>query len=143
MACVDADALFAILEGHLVKKLAGKQNDAAARYLSQCIIENPARGSLNQHLERSGLSRRRLEQRFIAATGLPMGMFMRKARFQKAIHLLGKRGSDLNLTHIGLSAGFYDQAHFINEFKAFSGLSPGEFKATELNNFMKTLMMVG
>jgi AraC-like DNA-binding protein len=143
MACADADALFACLEGHLVKRLAGKQHDTAVQYLAKCIIENPGRERLNHELERTGLSRRRLEQRFIGCTGLPMGMFMRKIRFQKALQLLGSRAATSNLTHVGLSAGYYDQAHFVNEFKSFSGLSPGEFEVTELNNFMKTLMMVG
>jgi AraC-like DNA-binding protein len=28
---------------------------------------------------------------------------------------------------LALSCGYYDQSHFINEFKSFSGLSPLEF----------------
>lgn len=142
MACACTDTLFACLEAHLLKKIAGRQNDSVVQQLSKCIIENPAREGLNLLLERTGLSRRRLEQRFIQSTGLPMGMFMRKMRFQKALQLMGSRANNLNLTQVGFTAGYYDQAHFINEFKKFSGLSPGEFQATELNNFMATLMVV-
>ena len=49
-----------------------------------------------------------------------------------------------NLTTIGLQAGYYDQAHFISDFKAFAGLSPKDFRCqtTELKDFLKTLVLV-
>ena len=133
---------FACLEDYLLKKFAGRQPDLMVHHLCRSIIGNASRDALNVQLAEIGVSRRRVEQRFMQSTGLSMGMFTRKVRFQKAVNLLGKSRSEQNLTDIGLQAGYYDQPHFINEFKAFSGLPPGEFNATGLNNFMKTLMMV-
>jgi AraC-like DNA-binding protein len=143
MACNGEDALFDCIEAYLAQKLTGILIDPIACQLAGLIINNPDPGVLTRKLDSFGLSRRRIEQRFIGSTGLTLGMFTRKVRFQRAIQLLGKERNEHNLTSIGLQAGYYDQPHFINEFKAFSGLPPGEFTITGLNNFMKTLMMVG
>ncbi len=139
--CAGDDALFHCLEGFLLKKLGNKQPDMLVHHICGLIIGNCGREALTGRLADVGLSRRRVEQRFSQSTGLSMGMFARKVRFQKAVHLMGSQQP--NLTSIGLQAGYYDQPHFINEFKAFSGLSPGEFHTTGLTNFMKTLMLVG
>lgn len=33
-----------------------------------------------------------------------------------------------SLTRIGLSAGYYDQSHFIREFKSYTGLTPSQYR---------------
>lgn len=38
--------------------------------------------------------------------------------------------TQLSLTEIGLTSGYYDQSHFIREFKSFTGLTPKEYKAS-------------
>jgi AraC-like DNA-binding protein len=141
--CNDKNALFNCLEGYLLKKLFDKQIDPLVYNIASQIIARPTREALNFHISTIGLSRRRIEQRFISSTGLSMGAFTRKVRFQKAVHLLKEQHDDINLTAIGLQAGYYDQAHFIYDFKAFSGLSPKNFyrPSTDLNEFMKTLVI--
>ncbi len=143
--CADKNALFDCLERYLLKKLSKKQNDPLVYSIARQIINNPTRQLLNLKISTLGLSRRRIEQRFINSTGLSMGAFTRKVRFQKAVHLLKEKHAGINLTTIGLQAGYYDQAHFISDFKAFSGLSPKNFRAqtTELKDFLKTLVMGG
>ena len=143
--CTDKNALFDCLEHYLLKKLFKKQNDPLVYSIARHIINTPTRQALNLNISALGLSRRRIEQRFIKSTGLSMGAFTRKVRFQKAVHLLKEKHTDINLTSIGLQAGYYDQAHFIGDFKAFSGLSPKSFRGetTELKDFLKTLVMAG
>ena len=89
-----------------------------------------------------GVTRRRIEQRFLETTGLPMGFFVRKVRFQKAVNLLRFK-NELSLTKIGLMAGYYDQSHFIREFKEFSGVTPKEFiqNSTDMKSFVSELML--
>ena len=52
--------------------------------------------------------------------------FLRVIRFQKAIEEISNRTS-VDWTSIAHESGYYDQAHFINDFKAFSGYTPSEY----------------
>jgi len=139
--CADSDALFSCLEAYMLKKLAGKQNDSLVSALARQIIDSPTRQNLKNTLCLSGLSRRRVEQRFIEATGLTMGLFTRKVRFQKTVHLL-KNAPKQSLTSLGISAGYYDQSHFIADFKAFAGVSPKNFQQqkTSLSDILNILV---
>jgi len=47
-------------------------------------------------------------------------------RFNKSLELV--RSSEESLTSIAFECGYYDQAHFIKEFKSYTGLTPGEVK---------------
>lgn len=85
--------------------------------------------SLTTHL---ALSERQLERRFSQQTGLSPKMFARMIRFRTAAMLLQQQPTRplQDLVH---EIGFYDQAHFIHDFKAFSGLTPTEYLAQQHN----------
>lgn len=53
-------------------------------------------------------------------------MFARVLRFQRMVHGL-HRGTPNSWADFASQFGFYDQAHFINEFKAFSGFTPKKY----------------
>lgn len=144
MSSQNPQLLFVCLENYLLQKLLSRQVDPLVQDLAMKIIREPVRDILNGHLAGINLSRRRIEQRFIESTGLTLGGFMGKMRFQKAVHLLKKQTTDTSLTIIGLNAGYYDQAHFINDFKTFSGMSPNNFRRqqTALKDFFNTLVLV-
>jgi AraC-like DNA-binding protein len=76
--------------------------------------------------EDAKVSRRQLERRFAEATGATPKAFQRTARFQTVLKklLLARSGDYLAAA---LAAGYYDQAHFIHEFKEYTGETPGEF----------------
>jgi AraC-like DNA-binding protein len=74
---------------------------------------------VTQHL---GLSPRRFIQLFASEVGLTPKVYCRLRRFQHTLHLL-HRGR-IDLAEAALSAGYYDQSHFIHDFQEFSGLSP-------------------
>ena len=86
-----------------------------------------AKGSLNidQLAREYSLSRRQFERKFKEFAGLTPKTFSRIVRFQCATQprLDGNR----DLTDIAYSCGYYDQSHFINEFREFSGYSPKEY----------------
>jgi AraC-like DNA-binding protein len=73
--------------------------------------------------ERLGLSPRRLIDRFSAHVGLTPKRFARVRRFQHIIRTL-TRGDAPAWAELALAAGYFDQAHFIHDFKEFSGLHP-------------------
>ena len=65
------------------------------------------------------LSVRQFERKFKELAGLPPKLYTRILRFQAATQQY--RGSK-SLTDIAYSCGYYDQSHFIHDFKEFSGL---------------------
>jgi len=54
--------------------------------------------------------------------------YLRVVRFQKALHTLQIQ-PDISLTHLSYECGYYDQAHFIKEFRQFSGYTPTGYLA--------------
>lgn len=75
-----------------------------------------------------GLSRKRLLERFRDAVGLTPKQFCRVRRFQQAL-AQAHRAVEVDWADIATSCGYYDQAHFIHDFRAFSGLTPTGYRA--------------
>jgi transcriptional regulator GlxA family with amidase domain len=69
------------------------------------------------HMARThGLSRRQFARRFSAAAGMPPKLFARITRFQSLVRAL--LSTDVaRWASVSSVAGFYDQAHMINEFR--------------------------
>lgn len=72
------------------------------------------------------LSQKQFERRFKANTGFNPKLYARIVRFETA---LNNRENYINLTEVAHANGYYDQAHFISDFKAFTGYSPNKFFA--------------
>jgi AraC-like DNA-binding protein len=73
---------------------------------------------------RYSLSDRRLQMIFQESTGMTAKKYCRLKRFHYSVaELKGHEG----MTAAALSAGYYDQAHFIHEFREFAGTNPGAF----------------
>ena len=70
-----------------------------------------------------GLSERRMSQIFREEVGLSPKLWCRIRRFQTITKKLHAR-VDMPWAELALACGYYDQSHFANDFKAFSGLDP-------------------
>ncbi|MEC4114797.1 helix-turn-helix domain-containing protein [Myroides pelagicus] len=84
-----------------------------------------------------GMSERSLERLFRYQVGMSAKMCMRIARFQASLTLL-RTGDYKDLTWLAYSSNYYDQSHFIRDFKAFTGTTPRDYKAhsqEQLPNF--------
>ncbi len=71
------------------------------------------------------LSTRQFERKFKEFAGLSPKLYSRVVRFQAATQR--KLGGFRDLTEIAYACGYYDQSHFINDFRQFSGYSPKEY----------------
>ena len=70
----------------------------------------------------------------VAQAGWLMRSFIRMTRFLHACAAIRNR-APVNLTRVAHDCGYYDQSHFIHDFKSFSGYNPGIYfsgKAGEL-----------
>ncbi|MEO8215789.1 MAG: AraC family transcriptional regulator [Acidobacteriota bacterium] len=77
----------------------------------------------------SGISSRQLERRFVNATGASPKFFLRLLRFRFVVQAM--QSSPQDWLDAAMAQGFYDQPHLVNEFRSFSGMTPGRFLANE------------
>jgi AraC-like DNA-binding protein len=71
------------------------------------------------------LSRRQFERKFLHYAGNSPKQFQRIARFNAVIKGFEKRNQ--SLTKMAYDCGYYDQSHFIHDFRCFAGYSPKTF----------------
>jgi AraC-like DNA-binding protein len=90
------------------------------------ILKQPSQQSIEDISKKVGYSQKHLIHLFKSNVGLTPKGFLKIIRFQKAIQDI-PRIKVLGWSHLALEAGFYDQAHFIHEFKHFSGFTPDAY----------------
>lgn len=83
----------------------------------------PGRWRIADLSDAVGMSRRRLEELFRAGVGLTPKQLQRLARFRRALETIG-RAPDIGWSAFALDCGYYDQAHFSNEFRHHAGIGP-------------------
>jgi len=133
MSARNVERMFAILERALMARL----NQAAAF----AIVFDPAIAFAVASLGRFGspvrvaavadqvgMSTRRFIETFRERTGLTPKAFQRVRRFQHALRTLHAK-TDENWAALAADCGYYDQPHFIHDFRSFSGMTPGEYIA--------------
>jgi AraC-like DNA-binding protein len=74
-----------------------------------------------------GRSRARFAATFRDRVGVTPKRFARIVRFDRALHAIADGGGTSSLGDIALAAGYYDQAHFTNEFREHAGITPRAF----------------
>jgi transcriptional regulator GlxA family with amidase domain len=83
-----------------------------------------------------GVSPRWFTQVFHAEVGLTPKRYQRIQRFQAALCYI-EWEQQLDWAGVAVACGYFDQAHFIHDFRAFSGLSPTAYyaqRAARLNH---------
>jgi AraC-like DNA-binding protein len=75
-----------------------------------------------------GVSDRRLSQVFREEVGMAPKTWTRLRRFQAAVRALHNK-VDIPWATLALECGYYDQSHFANDFRAFSGIDPTTYSA--------------
>ena len=83
-----------------------------------------------------GLGERSCQRIFAATLGMPPKSFARLTRFLHACSQL-QRGHWTHLTHLAHDCGYYDQAHFIADCRAFSGMTPSHLAAARGFSFLE------
>ena len=72
------------------------------------------------------LSTKQFLRVFTGHIGISPKDFLRIVRFQHALYMLQSTPA-MTFSRLACECGFYDQPHLINEFKIFSGYTPGEY----------------
>lgn len=105
-----------------------RKDDAALDEAVKLIRSAGGQLSIEEVGQRVGLSRKQLERKFVSTVGTTPKTFARISRFLNICHHLeGHR--EKTLTQLAYECGYFDQAHFIREFTAFTGFTPKAFFA--------------
>jgi AraC-like DNA-binding protein len=118
---------FEILERVLLRELArGCDPHAAVRFALGQFTAAPHMTTIASVTEQIGLSPKRFIQVFRDETGFTPKVFCRIRRFQQALGRMEGRKS-VAWAEVALDCGYFDQAHFIHDFRAFSGINPSTY----------------
>jgi hypothetical protein len=90
------------------------------------ILLTKGSAPINTILKDDLSKRRQLERKFTNQIGISPKQLGKVIRLQTALKMLLNRQSE-NLTRIAYESEYYDQAHFIKDFKEFTGTTPKEF----------------
>jgi AraC-like DNA-binding protein len=77
-------------------------------------------------VSRFKLSKRTLQRLFSQYVGVSPKWVIRRYRLQEAAERLAE-GEEIDWPKLALDLGYFDQAHFINDFKAIIGNTPAEY----------------
>lgn len=124
----DIATVLSTLNTYLTKRIASTTNvkDKIADHAVQYIFKERANSNLDKLASECGVSNRYIQKLFLEKVGFSPKFLIRIARFQQAIGHLAHHNS-ASLTELTYLTGYYDQAHFIKEFNAFTGTSPSQF----------------
>lgn len=134
------EKIIVVLEQFIKKQLRATQ----LHYRAECVegaisLMQKHRGniSINKLQYLTNVERKTLERAFMNFHGITPKVYSQIIRFNTAVQLINK---DFNLTEISHNLDYFDQSHFIKEFKKFSGYTPTTFKETiEIEHSKRTI----
>ncbi len=93
----------------------------------EMILRHSGDITLGEEALELGISRKTLHKHFLLHLGRTPSEFKNVARFRKALHKKVTPSSEIKLTKLAYYADYFDQAHMIKGFKAFTNTSPKKF----------------
>ena len=119
----------ALVETYLLDTIAGTKRRVDNLAIVDDVMRELRRQDFFENIEtiasRYGISSRYLQKLFLQYTGLTPKLYSKIHRFQHSLRLVTKK--EAPLTSIAYDCGYFDQSHFIREFKSFTGLTPSGY----------------
>jgi AraC-like DNA-binding protein len=121
-----------IIEAFLFNRLADRQTiDTIVQSTIETILSANGQFSVNELSKQNNINRRQLTRKFSSAIGLSPKQLSKTIRIQATLKtLLTKEVT--SLADLAYENEYFDQAHFIKDFKEFTGLTPKEFYGDNL-----------
>lgn len=124
----DSTRRIKVINEHLTKL---KAQDNPVEKAIECIFSSNGMLSITAVCDQCGISERQVERHFKKYVGLSPKFYARIIRFSYIFQIAQKK--KLSWTEVGLESGFYDQPHFIKNFKVFTGEDPTTYFFDEPN----------
>jgi len=116
------------LEAWLRRQARGPAADRLVAHALACLDRVPAVAGITTLATDLGLSPRRFGARFREQVGLSPKRYARLRRFQSVVACVHRQAT-VDWAGVAVDAGFHDQPHLVHEFRAFAGMSPGQYLA--------------
>lgn len=127
-----------IIENFLLEKLNEKTTiDNIVKTTIDALLATNGSASIRTILKEDLSKRRHLERNFKKQIGVSPKQLGKVIRLQTALKMLLNKKAE-NLTDIAYESEYFDQAHFIKDFKEFTGINPKDFLGNE-NMTLSTL----
>ncbi|WP_342379722.1 helix-turn-helix transcriptional regulator [Myxococcus stipitatus] len=101
---------------------------ARLRDLVERLAQDASLTRMEQVAELAGMEPRNLQRRFRAAVGVSPKWVLQRYRLHEAAEQLARPDAP-DMASLALQLGYFDQSHFIRDFKALVGCAPGEYAA--------------
>ena len=124
---------FRILENFLITKFVSKMDlNPCVSFAVGEMTERPDAINIARMNNKIGYSQKHFTDIFRKQVGVNPKSYLKIMRFQKAVRTIDA-ADEIDWGTIALDCGFYDQAHFINDFKHFSGFTPEQYSKIHTN----------
>ena len=135
-----AGAALEAIETALLELWTSKAIHPAVTFALGVIDRAPETASIAAVTGAIGMSAKRFIERFKNEVGMTPKRYCRVRRFQRAL-ASAHRPAGVDWTQVALDCGYFDQAHFIHDFKSFAGVTPTAYHAarTPFQNHVKIL----
>lgn len=128
----DRGASVALLDAALAHGLATTAQLAPQqRHALHLLRTRPGR-DISEIARDIGWSGKHLASRVKDAVGIGPRCFRRLLRFQTLTAMIGRHAGAPDWAGLALDAGYCDQPHMVREFREFSGMTPGVYRARSL-----------
>jgi AraC-like DNA-binding protein len=102
------------------------ENHVLVHYSVGQLTLSPHMWTIRDLSQKTGITQKHLITLFKKYVGLSPKMFSRIYKFQRVIHLIEEQ-KKVDWSMLAYECGYFDQAHFIKEFQAFSGINPAAY----------------
>lgn len=121
-----------LIETFLLNRLTDTETiDRIVKSTVETILTANGQLSVNDLSRQININRRQLERKFSSAIGLSPKQLSKTIRLQATLKMLLNR-KFTTLTTLAYQGEYYDQAHFIRDFKEFTGSTPKDFYGDSL-----------
>jgi AraC-like DNA-binding protein len=128
------NARFRVLEMSLLRQLrAAPECHPAVSYALREFQGVPQDRTIAEVTKHTGLCARWFIESFRTQVGLTPKLYCRMRRFRAALTIIGQQ-SQPDWADLACACGYFDQAHFIRDFRDFSGLSPTSYLENRTEN---------
>jgi AraC-like DNA-binding protein len=121
----DHKARIDIIQTYLLRLLQQTKQDIQIGNCIKLIQKKSAEISLAELHEMTGYTQRHLARKFKQHVGLSPKEYLKVTRFISSLKRL-KNYPKLSLTQIAYQSGYFDQAHFIHDYKIYAQHTPKE-----------------